>query len=509
MSEYENNALIAKQQLDNISESMCYAKWSQVSLHLTNGMTQSCYHPPTHKVDINELEHDPSALHNTPQKARERKQMLQGIRPEGCSYCWRIEDAGCTSDRIYRSGEYWAQNSRKDIIASTQRTDMKINPRYVEVNFNQACNFKCIYCSPHLSTTWHDEIKKHGPLEIIDRNGNIAHHNDTEYLERDGLMPIRTAQKDNPYVEAFWKWWPELYETLEVFRMTGGEPLMDVNTYKVLDYIYEHPNAWLELSITSNLCPPNKELWTKFMDKVKKLEEIQIWESSRFNPGSGNHWYVNMAVKNLALFVSVDSVDEQAEYLRTGLNFETMRENCVEFLNNTNNTTLTFINTFNVMSMGRARDYMQFILDLRTEFNREKQGVKKISIHDPNFDHPDREIWPRQKIWFDVPLLRSPDWMSINILDDSFDHYLEETITFMEEHRIQHDEDFDGFYDFEIAKVQRNLDWMRIEREKMDDSERQRLIKNLEIYTKQLDERRNTDFSLVFPELKEYILENS
>jgi hypothetical protein len=32
----------------------------------------------------------------------------------------------------------------------------------------------------------------------------------------------------NPYVEAFWKWWPDLYPELKHFRMTGGEPLMDL-----------------------------------------------------------------------------------------------------------------------------------------------------------------------------------------------------------------------------------------------------------------------------------------
>ena len=33
-------------------------------------------------------------------------------------------------------------------------------PRYVEVNFNQACNLKCAYCSPHLSTEWQKEAEK-------------------------------------------------------------------------------------------------------------------------------------------------------------------------------------------------------------------------------------------------------------------------------------------------------------------------------------------------------------
>ena len=36
------------------------------------------------------------------------------------------------------------------------------NPRYVEVSFSNACNFKCSYCSPQFSTKWMEEIQEHG-----------------------------------------------------------------------------------------------------------------------------------------------------------------------------------------------------------------------------------------------------------------------------------------------------------------------------------------------------------
>ena len=45
-----------------------------------------------------------------------------------------------------------------------------------------------------------------------------------------------------------------IYRDLKVFRMTGGEPLMDKNTFKVFDYVNENPNPFLDLSITSNMC---------------------------------------------------------------------------------------------------------------------------------------------------------------------------------------------------------------------------------------------------------------
>lgn len=498
MSDYNNSADIAEKQLNFISPTMCYAKWAQVSLHLTNGMTNSCYHPPLHKINIDQIKENPVTLHNTDQKKLERKMMLNGQRPEGCQYCWRIEDVGGRSDRIYRSGESWAQSSKKDIILALDTGN--INPRYVEVNFNQACNFKCMYCSPHLSTAWEDEIKKFGPYQIEDENSNVGFHNHVGYLERDGLMPIKVKQDENPYLEAFWKWWPELYRKLEVFRITGGEPLMDVNTFRVLDYIYEHPNAWLEFSITTNMCPPKQELMDKFIEKVKLLERIQIWEDKeRFNPGSGNHWYVNMAIKHFSLFVSLDSVGEQAEYIRSGLNYYQMQTNVLEFLRNTDNTAVTFINTYNALSVPRTKEFMEYILLLRNEFNKNKQGVKRIPIYDPYNTHPDYEIHPRQRVWFDVPLLRNPEWQNIQVLPESFEEYIEEAIDFMKQNPVR--DNFVGFYDFEIDKLERNLRVLREQRYSGKTAQMHR--RNMINFFKQYDERKGTNFRKTFPEFKD------
>ena len=497
MSNYNDAASVAEKQLKFISPSMCYAKWAQVSLHLTNGMTNSCYHPPLHKISVDEIKRMPSALHNTQQKKTERSMMLRGERPEGCNYCWRIEDVGERSDRIYRSGEYWAQNARADIFEVMDTGN--IDPRYVEVNFNQACNFKCMYCSPHLSTAWEEEIRRYGPYAVTGPDGKEARHNDTEYLSRDGLMPLKVKQDDNPYLQAFWEWWPQLYKKLEVFRITGGEPLMDVNTFRVLDYIYENPNAWLEMSITTNLCPPKPELFDRFIEKVQRLEEIQIWEDKeRFNPGSGNHWYVNMALKNFALFVSVDSVGKQADYIRSGLDFELMQGNVHKYLSSTVNSTITFINTYNALSVPGTLEFMKFILALRTEYSRYRQGVKRIKIYDPYHEHPDYEVHPHQRIWLDIPLLRNPLWQSIQLLGPEYETHLEQAIEFMRANPERGD--FVGFYDFEIAKMERNLKIMQENRFTGAELELQQ--QNFRQFFQQYDERKGTDFRTVFPELQ-------
>jgi 6-pyruvoyl-tetrahydropterin synthase len=498
-SNYDKAADVAQEQLDKISPTMCYAKWTQVSMHLTNGMTQSCYHPPTHKIELSELKDNPSALHNTSEKKEQRKQMLEGERPPGCEYCWRIEDVGGRSDRIYRSGEYWAQNAREEIASAG--ADGNINPRYVEVNFNQACNFKCSYCSPHLSNAWEKEIKEFGPYNIVG-----GEHNNAESLDRQGLMPPKLSQDENPYLTAFWKWWPELYKNLEVFRMTGGEPLMDSNTFKVLDYVYKNPNAWLEMSVTSNMCPPKPVLMDKFIASLQRLEEIQIWEDpEKFNPNSGNNWYVAPACKNVAVFVSVDGTGDQAEYMRNGLDFQLLQKNVQRILSETDNTTITFINTFNALSLTSLREYLQWILELREQYAKDRQGTKYISVPDNGgHKHDDYEIRPKQRIWFDIPLLRYPMWQCIQVMPDYYQSYLEEAIAFMELHQANEEYvDYRGFKDFEIDKVRRNLEWMRAGA-KLDTNTLQTARANFYKFFTQHDERRSTDFLQTFPEMEDW-----
>jgi hypothetical protein len=106
-SDYKTDALKAKDKLVEVSPTMCLAKWNQTSLHLPTGLTNSCYHPPLHKMDAEAVKLNPAALHNTAEKLDQRQQMLQGKQPEGCSYCWNMEDTGdpvnhgpCKTSRI-------------------------------------------------------------------------------------------------------------------------------------------------------------------------------------------------------------------------------------------------------------------------------------------------------------------------------------------------------------------------------------------------------------------------
>jgi hypothetical protein len=413
-----------------------------------------------------------------------------------------------------------------------------VSPTYVEVNFNQTCNFKCSYCSPHLSSSWEDEIKIYGPYQI-----NGYEHNKIENLKNLNLMPIEISSKENPYVQAFWRWWPEIYENLQVFRMTGGEPLMDANTYKILDYVYDHPNKNLELSITSNLCPPKNEIFDRFLEKIKRLDSVEYSvECYVPDPKNNTEWqtwqhyiigkkqkdyhgsnlpsierneipqtfpeighaledgsftylyrYNDRACKHFALYVSLDSVDQQAEYIRHGLDFLKLKSNIRRFLAETDNTSITFINTFNILSVFKFKEFLELILELRKENSKQIQQNKKLK--------------PFQRIWFDIPLLHSPEWMSVYNCDKIHIEILDDIYKWISNHNTDQEylDTFTGFKSYEIEKVKRNIDLIK-------NNEFDQLIKiknriNFKSYFNEHDRRRNTDIIKIFPEIKKWMEE--
>ena len=446
-SNYKADAELAKSLLENISPTMCLAKWNQVSLHLPTGLTNSCYHPPLHEIDATKLKDNPATLHNTAEKLNQRQQMLKGERPEGCSYCWKMEDTGEMSDRHYRSGEPWAM---QDFTAIKQNPiDDRWTPRYVEVNFNNACNLKCSYCSPQFSTTWGKEIAVYGQYPTS------PPHNAPEHFQgRKRPIPHR---EDNPYVTAFWKWWPTLYKNLKHFRMTGGEPMMDNNTYKVFQYVIDHPKEDLHLNVTSNMCPPSKKIKNKYFDMVKKI-------------------CIEEKVEHFMQFVSVDAWGKQAEYIRNGLEFNRMWDNVDEFLDRIPvRNSITFIITYNNLSITSLDKLLEGILELRKRHSK-----------------------TYQRVWFDIPLLRQPAWQQITLLPESYQAIHEANIEYMRENSGE-EKGLHIFKDFEIQKMLRNLAYWR---KNADISTQQK--KNFYAFFNEHDRRRLTNFETIFPEMSEF-----
>lgn len=441
---------LAENMKDKLGNSLCLAKWQQVSLHLPTGLTNSCYHPPLHEIDATLLADNPGALHNTPYKKEQRKIMLRNERPSECSYCWTQEDLGNLSDRHYRSGESWAAEHFETITNSTGDEDAI--PSYVEVNFNHACNLKCSYCSPQFSSSWDDEIRRFGGYPT-----STTHNDSSHFTGRRRPIPVR---EHNPYVDAFWEWWPSLYPKLKHFRMTGGEPLMDRNTYRVFDYVLAFPKSDLHIDVTSNFSVEEK-LWDQYLNYVKQL--------------------CNTNIEHFMQYVSLDSWGEQAEYIRHGMNFQKVVKRVDHFLEEVPyRNSLTFIITMSNLNILGLTDLLKNVLMLR----------KRHSI-------------TYQRVWFDTPILRQPTWQSLQILPPVYAKRLQDVISWMQANLETPDRPFQGFKDYEVQRLQRVLDWMR-EGSKLDREYVTIQRADFFRFFDEHDKRRGTWFLNTFPEMREF-----
>ena len=458
-SKYTENPIYieTKEKLDSIGCGMCLAKWTQVTMHLQIGHTHSCHHPRTHQISLSELKRNPTALHNTRYKKLVRKEMLEGERPSECVYCWTVEDnSDRFSDRVFKSAENWSKPHYETIKNLNWREDF--NPKYVEVSFSNACNFKCSYCGPAFSSKWMEEIEKHGAYPTTDR------FNDKSHLILENKVPILHSEH-NPYVEAFWTWWPELYRDLHTFRITGGEPLMSKDTWAVLDYIIEqkNPNKELKLAINSNLGVPDK-LIDKFIEKIKRIED-------------------EGRVSEFIIFTSVDTWGEQAEYIRNGLVFNKFWDNVNRVLTECSRVNLTFMSTYNALSVPNYKKLINGLYELKT-----------------NYGNNDR-YW-NSAVFLDSSYLRYPQHQTVEILDYKWANEVFKQAQLMDflSAPIFNNQHI-GYSDVEIQKVKRIYDWM-IGEKNPDNIFKQRY--NFAKFIEEHDKRRGTDFVKVFPELADF-----
>jgi hypothetical protein len=280
-------------------------------------------------------------------------------------------------------------------------------------------------------------------------------HNAPEHFS--GHRKHIPARDHNPYVEAFWAWWPTLYPELEHFRMTGGEPLLDRNTYRVFDYVLENPSAKLHLNVTSNFSVDEKS-WQKYLAYVKQLCDGRI--------------------EHFMQYVSLDAWGAQAEYIRHGLDFDLLWDRVDQFLTQVPSyNSLTFIVTMNNLSVSSLDQLLAGILELRKK-------------HSTTY----------QRVWFDTPVLREPAWQSLQTLGESYAVRLDAVKDYMAAHPETPEDLFKGFKDYEVARLDRDIAWMRSGQD-LDQSCNQA---DFYRFFSEADRRHKTKFLQVFPEMRSW-----
>jgi len=438
-----NDLEFRRQYLDTKSASFCAAKWYNATIWLGSGQTTSCHHPPAHSIDVEELKTNPSALHNTVEKKIDRLNMQLGNRPKGCEYCWKIEDIDREniSDRVYKSKIY-PLKALDEAYNTPHQAD--VNLRTLEIAFDRTCQFACSYCNPAFSSTWVRDIRSNGAYErlVSDGRNHFTHDHASSQLYRFG--------ETNPYVEAFFKWWEtDLHKTLQELRITGGEPLMSGDTWKLIDWFKNNKGrSQTRLAINSNL--------------GAEVDVDRLLESTKDIP--------------LDLYTSMESEGYSAEYIRDGLNYSKWVMNLIKLMDSGQLRGLHVMCTINALCL-------ETLPNLLTAFMRWKQQYGR--------DFPS----------FTLNILRFPSFQSPLVLPDA--------IKLHHKNQLQQWLDCWGFdtllHEHERNHVQRLIDYLDVVKTPHSDSfEMPKLLNDFKQFHTQYDQRRNKNFVKTFPHLADW-----
>ena len=232
-----------------------------------------------------------------------QQNMLNNVRDKGCEICWKKEDRGFSSLRQHSNEIY-----KEHINNIKNKSEIK-NPFYLDLRLGNLCNLKCRMCI----SEWSSQI-----AEEILSNPN-EDWNDTP------------TQKIIEINEDTWKLLEDWIPNVKRVFMTGGEPTIIKRNLDYINKIIETGYAKnIELIFTTNATNINK-----------KFLELK------------DHF------KNIHFSVSIDAVNDVANYIRFPSNWKTIKQNLK--LIGQNNVGVAINTTIQWLNMTRLNEMFKFI----------------------------------------------------------------------------------------------------------------------------------------------------
>jgi MoaA/NifB/PqqE/SkfB family radical SAM enzyme len=302
------------------SPTFCLAKFHEASIWVYSGKIASCHYTPFVQVG-----NTVDTFYNPSEKRQQQSEMLAGGQPKACDSCWRYENLGLTSDRTRKSLSFKDHLNAEDY----KNKDYVFKPKALELAFQNTCNLACSYCSPQFSTSWLNDIRNNGVYKDITTD-------DRRHYQKD-LIEIN-QMIDPPDMKLFWDWFESIAPGLESIRVSGGEPLMHEEVFRLFEMMTQmNPN--IECVIHSNLCQ-KPVIMDRFFDKIKGLS-------------------------NLRMNISNESAGEVAEFIREGMVYSEWLEN-IERLGNSTVKEFSISTTVSAIAL-QALDQMYLdIIDIRS-----------------------------------------------------------------------------------------------------------------------------------------------
>lgn len=344
-----------------------------------------------------------------------RLDMLEGREVAGCEICNKRENLSHTHRDD--ANHYLFIEDNHELVNSTNE-DGSLDEhklQYIDARFNNLCNLKCRTCGPRFSTSWIEDHAKIYGISAEDREAQ------GDVFTFAGKEPDQLLNEILPHL-------PHLRQ----IYFAGGEPLMQVEHYKILEELVRigHTGS-KERPLTINYN-------TNFTNlKLGKHQAIDYWKQ----------------FKTLNINASLDGSHEKAEFWRKNTDWQEiisnrkrLKEECpnVRF---TISFTASWVNVYNMI-----------------EFNREWVENGLLDVHAFNVNllfTPDMyaltsiPTWKKKKI--EVLINEQIEWLTArNVAPFALSKY-KDLITYM--YSIDSGEEF--LYKDKFIKMTSALDELR------------------------------------------------
>jgi len=273
--------------------------------------------------------------------------MLAGERPEECGYCWKVEDAAqseeINSDRIYQTARYTEEEIRalKDIP-----WDKNVNPKTVEICFDNLCNLACSYCNSEFSSTWSKDISTNGEYKNMETDGGKTYRQDGSIA-----MPFGNKNEGNIYVKRFFDWFPEIKDGITELRVSGGEPSRSPSFWKLIDM---SDNEKFAFAVNSNLIMEDSRL-ERLINAGKKFEKLDI-------------------------YTSAECMYKNQEFVRDGFDWDVWEKNIMKATESPYVSGMYIMMTISALSIWTVAEFVETIVKWKKKFDNKHAFFMSVNI---------------------------------------------------------------------------------------------------------------------------------
>lgn len=247
------------------SNSFCILPWIHLSGTMDRKISLCCRSQPLFDQDISLQE-----AWNSTAIRQIRLDMLAGKKVEGCAGCYQVENCQGSSLR-QESNEEFKQHHHLVELTQEDGSLPYFSLKYLDLKLSNYCNLSCRTCGPQYSSAWQSDYKRL--------------HN-KPFSSAKGFM-----LED----------WSQHLDQAEKIYFSGGEPLLNNDHYKALEYLLRVGRNDVHLLYNTNF---------SFLG-YKENNVLDLW--SQF--------------KHVTLDLSLDGIENAGEYIRKGLKWSQFMEN--------------------------------------------------------------------------------------------------------------------------------------------------------------------------------------